>query len=194
MAKRFLDKDPRRALREIDEIENRARESLAKVRYYVENIRKPDFEEEWKSAIQALQTAEIEGTWDQGPTSGSLHEEVDQVFAMCLREAVTNILRHTKAKHVMIQRAQRDDYAYLWIADDGIGLPATWPSQSSHSFGLIGMQTRMRERKGKLLIWSNGAWLTEDRFMTFIFHHDTLPFDRGTMLCCVTKIVIDKEG
>ncbi len=182
VAKRFIDKDIARTKREIDEIELAARESLTKVRRYVANMRKVDFDEEWEFARSALKTAEIECEFVNEASIPA--DDINQVLAMCLREAVTNIIRHSGAMHALVKRCDDQKKSYLLIADDGCGLRDSWIEKKSNGYGLAGMLSRMAEINGKLLIWSNGTWLTKDMIVDALYPEIT-PFIQGTLLCFV---------
>ncbi len=79
---------------------------------------------------------------------------------MCFRivqEALTNVVRHAKAKHVHVEMRQRDTELELIIRDDGIGFyvrAAQKRASRGVSFGLLGMQERVRIVGGQIEIES----------------------------------------
>ena len=79
---------------------------------------------------------------------------------MCFRivqEALTNVVRHAKAKHVHVEFRQRDTELELIIRDDGIGFyvrAAQKRASRGVSFGLLGMQERVRLVGGQIEIES----------------------------------------
>jgi signal transduction histidine kinase len=79
---------------------------------------------------------------------------------MCFRvvqEALTNVVRHAKAKHVHVEFRQRDTELELIIRDDGIGFyvrAAQKRASRGVSFGLSGMQERVRLVGGQIEIES----------------------------------------
>lgn len=83
-------------------------------------------------------------------------EEVDQnskctnlsLFRI-LQEAMTNVMRHSKATVVRIELIQMKDEVYMQISDNGIGISAQQLT-SSGSFGLISMRQRARTCGGTL--------------------------------------------
>ncbi|EJY57219.1 histidine kinase [Alicyclobacillus hesperidum URH17-3-68] len=113
--------DADRVLMEIELIERSARESLGKVRDYVANMRQPDFFEEWQSARTLLDAAGIVVTME-GVHGIKADAEVWQTFAMCLRETVTNVVRHSQASRCAIFLRQTGGVVWMAIADDGRGL------------------------------------------------------------------------
>ncbi len=79
---------------------------------------------------------------------------------MCFRivqEALTNVLRHAKAKHAHVELRQRNSKLELIIRDDGIGFnvrTAQRRASRGASFGLSGMQERVRLAGGQIEIKS----------------------------------------
>lgn len=70
-----------------------------------------------------------------------------------LQEALTNIIRHAKAKTVQIKLSEIDNNIVLYIQDEGIGIPPD-KIKSAKSLGLIGMFERVRQSGGHLEITS----------------------------------------
>ena len=62
------------------------------------------------------------------------------IFRIC-QEALTNIARHSQAKHVLVTLAQERTHAILTINDDGVGFIADTNS-GSPSLGILGMRER----------------------------------------------------
>jgi signal transduction histidine kinase len=68
------------------------------------------------------------------------------------KEAVNNILKHAKAKNVLIKIAMISGHQLqLYIKDDGIGFDT---NKISHRHGLEGMRSRVKKWKGKMQIVS----------------------------------------
>ena len=69
------------------------------------------------------------------------------------QEALTNVLRHAKAKRVSVRILQVDDALNLYIEDDGIGFDMEQARQKAvggSSLGLLGMQERVLLAGGRL--------------------------------------------
>ena len=76
-----------------------------------------------------------------------LPPDVSTVAFRIVQEALTNVVRHAKAKQVDVRLMLRDDALDLAVSDDGIGLPMDGrPS----GFGLIGIRERVATRAGKM--------------------------------------------
>lgn len=68
-----------------------------------------------------------------------------------LQEALTNVIRHAKAKTVKITLHENDQHIFLEIIDDGIGI-APEKIKSIRSLGLMGMQDRVKQAGGTMEI------------------------------------------
>lgn len=81
---------------------------------------------------------------------GALSETVDSALAAVLREAVTNILRHSTAQHCSITTTRAaDDTVRLRVANDGIPRGARL---NHHGNGFRNMSARLREIGGELTV------------------------------------------
>jgi len=73
------------------------------------------------------------------------------VLAWCLREAVTNVIRHSGAKNCRIRLTERPGELSLEVSDDGRGLHhADADSQTGKGAGLRGMSERLSAEGGRL--------------------------------------------
>lgn len=78
-----------------------------------------------------------------------------QIFRI-IQEALTNVVRHSKASKVDVNLEQLNDRIELTIADNGIGISKE-KSGKNQSFGLLGMKERAVSCGGKFLIESEPA-------------------------------------
>jgi PAS domain S-box-containing protein len=83
------------------------------------------------------------------------------VFFRIFQETLTNVMRHAQAKNVRARFERiKNQYYVLSISDDGIGMPASKPLEST-SHGIRGMHERVEEFQGTLTIESTpGAGTT----------------------------------
>lgn len=72
------------------------------------------------------------------------------IFRIC-QEALTNVMRHAEATDVSVQLHDTDGRIRLTVRDNGKGIPPEKLRDAS-SFGLMGMQERVREFQGTLSI------------------------------------------
>lgn len=70
-----------------------------------------------------------------------------------LQESLTNVIRHAKATHVVIELFQDDSRLVMQISDNGVGI---YPEdrKAPHSFGLVGVEERIHALGGEFVITS----------------------------------------
>jgi two-component system sensor histidine kinase DesK len=142
LARRLLDADPGAARREIDEIHASARAALGEVRVAVSGMRSTTLAAELSAARHALETAGI--TVDSETTSEPLPPLVETTLAFVIREAATNVIRHSGARRCRITLARVGLEASLEIRDDGHGGGVV------EGHGLAGMRQRLAVIRGAL--------------------------------------------
>lgn len=145
LAGKLLERDPGRAQAELREITHLARESIEEVRQTVAGLKVQSLFEEITAASQALESAGIDLQRE-----GSAWKDLDSipavnqaVFAWVIREATTNIIRHSAARRVTIKL----DRSSLTITDNGVGIS---PEAAGH--GLEGLKARVEQVGGTLSI------------------------------------------
>ncbi|MGH8080372.1 MAG: histidine kinase [Lysobacter sp.] len=151
LAARLLEHDKNAAQDQISEVERVAREALTQVREAVAGIRANGLQAELAAARLALLGGEISLDHKLAPLDIPLN--VEAVLALALRESVTNVLRHARARRVEVELTQDPRGGIvLLIADDGRG------GVAGEGHGLTGMRERLRSVGGVLEIESpNGA-------------------------------------
>ncbi|MGV9972605.1 sensor histidine kinase [Nocardia beijingensis] len=140
LAQRLLDVDPNRARTELADIERLAREALAGVRETVGGLREVSLRGELANARTALAAAGIDARLPANlPDTPS-----GEVLGWVLREAVTNVIRHSAARHCVVTVSATS----VEVVDDGRGLPA----DSASGSGLAGLRERVRAAGGTLTL------------------------------------------
>ncbi|MDL4818284.1 sensor histidine kinase [Actinomadura opuntiae] len=143
LARRLDEKDHARAMAEVSDIESVARQSLADVRAAISGYRRRDLAEELDGARAVLAAAETEAVVR---TPGApLPDRVDGLFGWAVREGVTNIVRHARARRVTITVGRADGVATLEIVDDGCGKA---PEGHAPGHGLAGLAERVADAGG----------------------------------------------
>jgi two-component system sensor histidine kinase DesK len=139
------------ALTELGDIGTVSRQTLHDIREAVSGYRRPTLAIEVITARNALEAAGIELDDDAELTlrSGSFAPASEAVLAWCLREAVTNVIRHSGARHCQIRLTERRGELSLDVSDDGRGLPQGAAEAASGS-GLRGMSERLSAVGGRL--------------------------------------------
>src|ERR1700722_7047166 len=140
-------------LTELGDIGRVSRQTLHDIREAVSGYRRPTLAIEVITARNALDAAGIRLDDDPGLTlrSGTFDADAEAVLAWCLREAVTNVIRHSGAKNCRIRLTERPAELSLEVSDDGRGLshaPADAPT--GKGAGLRGMSERLSTEGGRL--------------------------------------------
>jgi two-component system, NarL family, sensor histidine kinase DesK len=151
------------ALGELGDVGRVSRQTLHDIREAVSGYRRPTLAIEVITARNVLEAAVISLEDDPALTmrSGTFDPDTEAVLAWCLREAVTNVIRHSGAKNCRIRLAERGDELSLEVTDDGRGLaeaglaaPAgedqAGENQAASGSGLRGMSERLSAVGGRL--------------------------------------------
>ncbi len=88
----------------------------------------------------------------RGNTSGRLPDDTETHLFRLAQEALTNVARHSGARHAKVTLDSRDGEVCLSISDDGRGLPAA--GAEPRGMGMIGMRARARSVGGDLTLRS----------------------------------------
>ena len=107
---------------EIKEIRQTASIALKEVRELVSDMRTVRFEDELNRVAQILKAAEIELFMVGDLSLISIPPLVENVLSMCLKEAVTNVVKHSEASQCHISFVQNLREFHLVVQDDGLGL------------------------------------------------------------------------
>jgi signal transduction histidine kinase len=76
----------------------------------------------------------------------TLEPDAELVVYRLVQEAITNITKHAKARHVWINLAMHDGKVLVCVRDDGVGFDTTAQRSSAH--GLMGMRYRVEAEGG----------------------------------------------
>jgi two-component system, NarL family, sensor histidine kinase DesK len=118
LAARTIRTDPATAERAVTDIETVGRTALGEVRSAVTAYRTMGFSDQLRVGGEALRAAGIEFSADQAARCWG--GDVDQVLSWTARESITNILRHSHARHVLIAvTAEPGASVCLQVSDDG---------------------------------------------------------------------------
>jgi len=139
------------ALTELGDIGRVSRQTLHDIREAVSGYRRPTLAIEVITARNALEAAGVGLDDDAELTlrSGTFDPDAEAVLAWCLREAVTNVIRHSRARHCRIRLADRMGELSLEVTDDGHGFADQDPDHPRGS-GLRGMSERLSAIGGRL--------------------------------------------
>jgi two-component system sensor histidine kinase DesK len=148
LAARLVPADPARAAAEMTAVQAVARQSLAEVRAAVAGYRTLVLDEELARARDALGAAGIRCTVTGG--AGGVPVPAGSALAWALREAVTNVLRHSGASACTIAVSRGGGWVELQVEDDGRGAAATAEAGARAGNGLPGLRERLQASGGVL--------------------------------------------
>jgi two-component system, NarL family, sensor histidine kinase DesK len=140
LARHLVKEEPDRCERELVEIERVARQTLREVREAVAGYRQPRLESELDGARQLLEAARIDARLEL--STGELPPAIDAVMAWTVREGVTNVIRHSRARHCLIRLVQENGRAYAEVINDG-GTRFLAESTTRQGLGLAGLRERV---------------------------------------------------
>ncbi len=144
LAARLAPVDPERAAGEAAEVQRLAASALTEMREAVHGYRAVDLAEQLTAVAQVLRSSGVHCTVTQ-PT-GELSSEVATQLAPVLREASTNVLRHSKAGWCTIEITRHGSEVRMIVANDG----ADGAGPDRYSFGLRGLADRLADAGGTL--------------------------------------------
>lgn len=141
LAAKLAERDPARAAGEIRDVEQTARTALREVRDAIRGYR-PTLSDELARARVLLDAARIVA--DVDVSDAPLSRGGEEVIALALREAITNVVRHSGASHARIRVWRNEAHAMLEVTDDG------GATSSTEGAGLRGMRERVESLGGQV--------------------------------------------
>ncbi|HEY3871275.1 MAG TPA: histidine kinase [Actinocrinis sp.] len=163
LAGRLIGRDDAAAARQVAEIETVSRTALSDIREAVSGYRRATLAVETASARTALSAAGIEFEHDPALLfrSGRIDPEAEAALAWCLREAVTNVVRHSGASHCTARLIEAtvdgETSLTLEVADDGACTAAAAEGEDGAA------QVRPRGEP----VWGNGLTGLRERLAPF---------------------------
>jgi two-component system sensor histidine kinase DesK len=137
---RELGRDFVRAKNEIVEAEQTARNALAEVREAVSGYRAEGLDAEISRSRRTLLAADVELTTALDPVNLSSRQV--NVLCLALREAVTNVVRHSHATVCHVTLVEKNKMIRFTVKDNGLG------GQIREGNGLLGMRERIQSMDG----------------------------------------------
>jgi two-component system sensor histidine kinase DesK len=144
LARRLMRRDLERAEAELADVERLSRQALADVRAAVAGYREVSLAVEVATAREVLAAAGIEA--DLPRAVDDVPAELRELFGWAVREGVTNVVRHSRARTVRISVASRS----VEVLDDGAGPGDDGPAPGSGGAGLSGLAERVARAGGSL--------------------------------------------
>ncbi|EIM06558.1 two-component sensor histidine kinase [Planococcus antarcticus DSM 14505] len=148
LAGKLIYRNPESALHEINDVRQTARTALKEVRELVSNMRGTKLDEEILRVQQILKAAEIDFVFYGSPKLTNTPLLVENVLSMCLKEAVTNVVKHSGAARCSVLIKQNPEEILVQVQDDGQGFPGG--NTSLQGNGLAGMRERLEFVNGSV--------------------------------------------
>lgn len=148
LAGKLIQAKPEKAEAEINDIHQTARTALKEVREMVSDMKVAKLQDEIIRVKQILQAAQIDFQMEGNPELTDTPLLVENVLTMCLKEAVTNVVKHSQATSCHISIQQQADQVVMKIKDNGVGIIDN--KDTSRENGIVGMRERLEFVNGSL--------------------------------------------
>lgn len=143
----LITEDPERCAQELAEIERVSRKTLREVREAVVGYRQPNLSSELEGARQLLEAAGI--TAQIASLKEILPPAFDAALACTVREGVTNVIRHSRARQCSIYLTHRNGTVEAEVLNDG-GERKPEEKTARQGLGLAGLRERVSPLGGCL--------------------------------------------
>jgi two-component system, NarL family, sensor histidine kinase DesK len=155
LARKLISKDPDQAKEELVDVQQTARTALNEVRKMVSQMRGIRLKEEIILVKQILKAASIEFIGEEDIKLKNVSLFLENILSMCMKEAVTNVVKHSKATECRIHIEQTWNEVSITVRDNGVGMnPSTDVGRGS---GLLGLGERLDFVNGSLEIVSENG-------------------------------------
>jgi len=144
LAGQLIPEDPAQAQQEVRDIEAAARTALQEVREAVAGYRQTTLASELQRARELLAAAGILCIIENN--AGVLPAASEALLAWVVREGVTNVMRHSRAKQCVISFTRQPDAICMAITDNGRG---NGQSAGKPGNGLRGIAERVEALEGR---------------------------------------------
>ncbi|MFD1739807.1 sensor histidine kinase [Bacillus salitolerans] len=153
LARKLITKDPEQARIEINDVQQTARIALKEVRELVTKMRGTKLEDEIFRVNQILKAAGIQFELKGDTKLSNTSLITENVVSMCMKEAVTNVVKHSHAKKCTISIIPSQTELVVKVADDGVGITGALTDLKGN--GLQGIRERLEFVNGSLDIDSS---------------------------------------
>lgn len=150
LAERLVERDPDRSREEIRSMGESARDALADVRGAISGYQRQTLEESLEHMRLSLRAADIEPAIEI-EDDFDLPTRTQAMLALVIREAITNIIRHSGARRCRVRLTTRDDEIVVAISDDGGG------RIRMDGNGIQGMRARIESLGGTLTVGAENS-------------------------------------
>lgn len=152
LAARLVERDPVSAKTEVGELVQVAREAVQDVRQVARGYRQMSLPGEVDRAVALLEASGVD--CQVNLATAALPRPSEEAMAWGVREAVTNVLRHSRATTCSISTSVRAGTARLEVVNDGASPASTG---SSGGNGLTGLSERASQAGGAVTAAPSGT-------------------------------------
>jgi two-component system, NarL family, sensor histidine kinase DesK len=160
LAARLAEADPARAAAEMKDVQRLATDALNDTRALVQGYRRTTLDDEIANATRVMAAADIDARMNLEPAvaadSDRLSPSGRHLLGLVVREATTNVLRHSRARHAEVDYRVAAGLARLRMWNDGAAPDPSAPAGS----GLRTLAGRLAAAGGRLT-WEHDG----DRFV-----------------------------
>jgi signal transduction histidine kinase len=151
-----LENEPERALAQLGRAMSSLNRTIQDIRSYIFDLRRGEAVEDIESSLSRLiddfhVNTLIDADFSvEGKRLHPLEPDRAQNLYQIAREALSNVARHAKARHVDVRLRYGEQQLTLRIADDGIGFPSSGVNGAGR--GLKNMRERAQLLEGALVV------------------------------------------
>jgi two-component system, NarL family, sensor histidine kinase DesK len=154
LAARLATADPQRATEQMRAVHELATDALRDTRALVQGYRRTTLSDEIANATRVLAAADIDARTElePGPAGDTdrLSPSSRHLLGLVMREATTNVLRHSRARHAEVGYRVNGGHAHLQVRNDGAAEPPGGPSVAPPGTGLRTLAERLAAAGGEL--------------------------------------------
>ncbi|MDQ0216258.1 two-component system sensor histidine kinase DesK [Oikeobacillus pervagus] len=155
LARKLINKNPEQARQELKDVQQTARTALNEVRKMVSSMRGIRLKDELVRVKQIFSAAEISFSVPEEVTFRNVSLLTENILSMCLKEAVTNVVKHSEATYCSISIEQTRMEVVITIKDNGV-----FKGKGESGNGLMGMKERLEFVNGSIeLLTEQGTTL-----------------------------------
>lgn len=148
LVERLIARNPGQATEEAREVQSISRSVLLQVRELISDMQSINVGEECRRAAQICESAGLSFGLARNDQLSQAPPIIRNILSLCLRECVTNVVRHSGAGRCTITLKEEPEKYILQVEDDGVGIAKE--NHDQFGSGLLGMQERLLLIEGNL--------------------------------------------
>ena len=152
LTSRLIDKESMEAKQELKDILMMTRRALNQVREAVSEMKFISLESEIENSQKLMETIGIELEIEKRGELPLLPSVGQTMIALSIREAMTNIIKHSKASQCILRLEMIENILYIKIIDNGIGL-----EKEEFGNGIQSLKERMGAVQGTALVANSSS-------------------------------------